>query len=171
MAEGEAPLLVLTARAGNNGSIRLLWRGCQASKHFLFILAVGTARGMRDPLCSPAPRRAGRTLLVPRGAWQTAPAGTRKAAGAAPARSTPFPEPGAVATAPNIGAVVSRAGWGCTRARQSAAGGEGDGHLGAKTRIPDPKGGNKAAGRARMLTQSSCTRLEQPQEPPWHRFL
>lgn len=77
MAEGEAPLLVLAAQAGNNGSIRLLWRGCQASKHFLFILAVGTARGMQDPLCSPAPRRAGRTLLVPRGAGQTAPAGTR----------------------------------------------------------------------------------------------
>lgn len=49
MAEREAPLLVLAADAGNNGSIRLLWRGCQAGKHFLFILAVGTARGMQDP--------------------------------------------------------------------------------------------------------------------------
>lgn len=50
MAEHEAPLLVLAADAGNNGSIRLLWRGCQASKHFLFILAVGMAGGMQDPL-------------------------------------------------------------------------------------------------------------------------
>lgn len=49
MAEREAPLLVLAAGAGNNGSIRLLWRSCQASKHFLFILAVGMAEGMQDP--------------------------------------------------------------------------------------------------------------------------
>lgn len=49
MAECEAPLLVLAAGAGNNGSIRLLWRSCQASKHFLFILAVGMAREMQDP--------------------------------------------------------------------------------------------------------------------------
>lgn len=50
MAECEAPLLVLAADVGNNGSIRLLWRDCQASKHFLFILAVGMAGGMQDPL-------------------------------------------------------------------------------------------------------------------------
>lgn len=49
MAEREAPLLVLAADAGNNGSIRLLWRGCQAGKHSLFILAVGMAGGMQDP--------------------------------------------------------------------------------------------------------------------------
>lgn len=49
MAEREAPLLVLAAGTGNNGSIRLLWRSCQASKHFLFILAVGMAKGMLDP--------------------------------------------------------------------------------------------------------------------------
>lgn len=49
MAEREAPLLGLAGDAGNNGSIRLLWRGCQAGKHSLFILAVGMAGGMQDP--------------------------------------------------------------------------------------------------------------------------
>lgn len=49
MAERKAPLLVLTADVGNNSSIWLLWRGCQASEHFLFILAEGTAREMQDP--------------------------------------------------------------------------------------------------------------------------
>lgn len=117
-------------------------------------------------LCSPAPRRAGRTLLVPRGARQTAPAGTRKAAGAAPARSTLFPELGAVATAPNIGAVVSRAGWGCTRARQSAAGGEGDGHLGAKTRIPDPKGGIKLLEGLGCSPRARAPGSSSPNKPP-----
>lgn len=95
MAEGEAPLLVLAAQAGNNGSIRLLWRGCQASKHFLFILAVGTARGMRDPL-----------LACPE-------AGREDSAGAAGRRANgpkQEPELGAVAMAPNIGAVASRPG-------------------------------------------------------------
>lgn len=48
MAEREAPLLVLAADVGNNGSIRLLWWSCQAGKHFLFILAVGMAREMLD---------------------------------------------------------------------------------------------------------------------------
>lgn len=104
-------------------------------------------------LCSPAPRRAGRTLLVPRGAGQTAPSRNQSL--------VQWPRP----------QILVLRHRGQVGAGQSTAGGEGEGHLGAKIRIPDPKGGNKAAGRARMLTQSSRTRLEQPQEPPRHRFL
>lgn len=82
MAEHEAPLLVLAANVGNNGSIRLLWRSCQAGKHFLFILAVGMARGMLDPphACPRAGRedRAGAAgHVAAAGAVPAAPAPTR----------------------------------------------------------------------------------------------
>lgn len=148
MAEGEAPLLVLAAQAGNNGSIRLLWRGCQASKHFLFILAVGTARGMRDPLCSPAPRRAGRTVLVPRGAGQTAPSRNQSLV------QWPWPQ------------ILVLWHRGQVRAGQSTAGGEGEGHLGAKTRIPDPEGGIKLLEGLGCSPRAHAPGSSSPKNPP-----
>lgn len=46
MAERKAPLLVLAADAGKNGSMRLLWRGGLSGKPRLLILAEGTAAGI-----------------------------------------------------------------------------------------------------------------------------
>ncbi|KAJ7332246.1 hypothetical protein JRQ81_014426 [Phrynocephalus forsythii] len=46
MAGREAPVLVLAADAGKNGSIRLLWTGSRAGKQGLLILALGNASGI-----------------------------------------------------------------------------------------------------------------------------
>lgn len=79
MAEREAPLLVLAADAGNNGSIRLLWRGRRGgSARCLFWRQAGP--GGRGILRTPAPT-AGRE--------DTAGAvGHGAAAGAAPAHAS-----------------------------------------------------------------------------------
>lgn len=95
MAEREAPLLVLAADEGNNGSIRLLWRGCQAGKHSIYS---GSGHGQRDAGSSAGlPRgRAGRTQPVLQDTRQPAPAGAEVAAGALPACISPraVPAPG-----------------------------------------------------------------------------
>lgn len=159
MAEGEAPLLVLTARAGNNGSIRLLWRGCQASKHFLL---VGTARGMWDPLlaCPEAGREdtAGAARRMANG-----PSRNQEGCWGCPCPQHPVPRAGCSGHGPKYWCCGIKGRLGlhqgkaerCRRGRGRS--------LGCKDKDPRPQGGNKAAGRARMLTQSSCTRLEQPQ--------
>lgn len=81
MAEREAPLLVLAADAGNNGSIRLLWRGCRG----------GSARCLFWQRAGPEGRGILRTPAPTAGREDTAGAvGHGMAAGAAPACGSPW---------------------------------------------------------------------------------
>lgn len=139
MAEREAPLLVLAADVGNNSSIWLLWRGCQAREHFLFILAEGTATEMQNPSHAGPEAARDDTACCELPAALSYPRGSNLPAG----HSSYGPKPGSVAR--GHGRVEH-----CRRRRSLGN---------SQTR---PHGKSKAAGGVRIPTRGLRTRFQQP---------